>query len=229
MIRRAHRASILGVLLAFGCTARLDLGRTPRESSARDTASNSDASASKDDLDVEVSIGAPRRMFVTSASYVLDVGKGNISSVDDVYRKPDAYCAEAAQAAGLGGTWRAWLYAFYGTQERSPAAHVGAHGPYVLVDGKTTVFSGASPGASAEVTPSMTEWGKVFPFTDYVWIGSPGLDCNNASEPGTPRSWATNNPTDVAAIAYPFDRSTWSAEAGQTSCVAKAHLYCFEQ
>lgn len=156
-----------------------------------------------------------KRVFVTSMFW-----NGNLGGAAGA----DAKCAAAATAAGLSGTFLAWI----GTASTSPAARL-THStvPYYRMDGTTPrIFAynwdDLVDGTSIAVAES--EYGT--PQADvYVWTGATnagateGHDCSG----WTSDSFGTGMAGNASAGA------TFSTWYGASPCSTSAHLYCFEQ
>lgn len=164
---------------------------------------------------VESSCIVGKRVFVTSMFWT-----GNLGGAEGA----DAKCAAAATAAGLSGTFLAWI----GTATTSPAARL-THStvPYYRMDGTTPRIYASNWDDLIDGTPiaiAESEFGT--PQADvYVWTGATnagaaeGHDCNGWTSSAAGTGMAGN------ASAGPLF-STWY---GAAACSTSAHLYCFEQ
>ena len=172
--------------------------------------------------------GTPvKRVFVTHTQYIGDLRVEG--SASDGPTGADRVCATAAQAATLGGTWRAWL----SDSATNAIDRVADVSPWYLIDGKTKVFNNkANLATSPAVAIQMDETGVLVAATDNVWTGTstggtkattPSLDfCRNASG----ADWADNTLDGLVGSAS--GTTTWTS-ATQVSCNTGAHIYCFEQ
>jgi cysteine-rich repeat protein len=152
----------------------------------------------------------PKRAFVTSTNYT-----GSIGGIAGA----DTQCQMRANAASLGGTWRAWL----GASGQSPGRNFRSHGPYRRLDGVTIAndWKDLTDGTLA-ATLDVTELNM--PRTTDVWTSvtfsgaalSP--NCNNWTSTG---STATYGSTTIAGNGW-----TNMTTAG---CSTPKALYCFEQ
>ncbi len=186
--------------LVGGCVIERDLGSTPSASS---------------------SVTPPRSsslVFVTEGRY-----SGNLAREGNASTGPlgaDELCASEAKAAGLTGTFRAWL----STTDEEASARVGAMGPYRRVDG-ATVFPGKAAVGSPLVALSITASGKTLVVADdgTVWTGT---DDNRRCA-----DFATASAGAFGAIGSALSVDvTWTSDGRAVrSCDARARLYCFER
>ena len=173
-----------------------------------------------------------KRVFVTEATF-----SGNLGGLGGA----DARCEEAAQAAGLAGSYRAWISGR--TQSNQDAAGRLSHAtaPYRLVNGTAVAndWSGLTSGTLLHAI-NLTETGNVVPQGSRVWTNTRpnGLawdilrDCALGSGPAT---W-TCDPNTVCpfesgkyGLAHATDGSWTGQEASNTACSSAYRLYCFEQ
>lgn len=173
----------------------------PLDSSALDVAL--DVAQDADAADV------PLRMFVTSGTFTGNGLNGREGG--------DARCAAAAAAAGLGGTFLAYLE----LQEHPAGSRFPDSGTWVRIDGQTAFTSGLT---TPQVPLNVTENGftLVDGLGERVWTGVPtfmGAPVANCGD------WQVFSNGDRG---NPFTTGiAWRAE-GNSSCNAPYHLYCFE-
>ncbi len=108
---------------------------------------------------VDMRFGNWRRVFVSSAEY-----PGNFELAE-----ADASCQAAAQSAGLGGKWSAWI-----STSRIPAqTRIGDH-TYMLVDKETIIANNKADllDGSLQNAISLNEQGS--PSSATVWTGTLG-------------------------------------------------------
>jgi hypothetical protein len=173
------------------------------------------------------------RVFVTSVGH--DGDFGGITGAD-------AHCQTRANAAGLGGTWLAWLSG--ASVSSSPSVRFNhSADAYVRLDGAVVAddWADLTDGAIANAI-NVDEFGatqttgQIFSFTRID--GTPGLfgsatsdcyggdcHCNN---------WTTNagqgTPTPGSAVARRgFTDDDWTDYSFGNFCNLVARLYCFEQ
>lgn len=234
-----------GSVLA-GCPSDIDLGYShknlqdasmlvdsrsdgdQRDASELDAIPGSDAGTDSG-TDSAVYTG-PRRVFVTSKTFSPVFGDPNDRHAAQVLARINPLCDSAAHAAGLGGLWKAWIFAGYGTGESiSAQTNAGAtKGPYVLVDGTTVAFPNAIPDDHVFRALSMTERGTFLAPGELAWVGQFGTDCS-ALVDGNFLSWTSARTDYFSRAGNPTNGADWNNAARQLRCNELAHLYCFEQ
>lgn len=156
-----------------------------------------------------------RRVFVSSAAYT-----GALGGVAGA----DGQCQTLANAASLGGTWRAWL----SDSSSSPSTRFAhASVPYVRIDGTmvATDWAGLTSG-SLLASISVDEHGTVVAGAE-VWTAtitdgsSAGAGCNDFT------SGSSAAPFAYVGLSDRTD-STWTGVYLQF-CDRVVRLYCFEQ
>ena len=161
---------------------------------------------------------APKRIFVT----ITTVSNGSFSGVFGA----DGICQGRATAAGLSGTYLAWI----GDQVTSAPASRFAKSvtPYTLVDGTTVAgnWTGLTSGTLQHAV-NMTELGGAASgpvWTDVSGDGTFNVNiwqCNGwTAFTSGPYYGAVGDPTSTTA--------SWTSNGFQ-SCGNAAHLYCVEQ
>jgi hypothetical protein len=163
--------------------------------------------------------GGPCRVFVTSTRH-----EGNLGGIAGA----DAVCAARAGAAGLRGTFRAWL-----SDDTSSPATRFVHAPfaYVLLDGTELAASWSDlVGGGLSHHINVTELGTTADGLGTVWTRTLpngdaasfplGPDCRGWTE-GSPNQFGTNGQ-------HQGSLSLWSF-LGASSCNARLRLYCFQQ
>lgn len=241
--------AVAALVAACGSSAALsndsDAGNTIADASTgADGSAPSDASTSSDapsdarsasdaskDGGADSSGDAGRkRVFVSSATYtgLLDPDSGASNGIVD----GDRMCNSLAHAAGLGGTWRAFLasYSSAGGAVSAPD-HITEVGPWYLVDGTTLVFAGKSAFDAGPAHPLDRDERGMAVADAAAWTGVSGslTFCNSwTSESPNNRGLygvvgATNGDWFLTPSANPF-----GPDAG-ASCDHLNHLYCFEQ
>ncbi len=164
-----------------------------------------------------------KKVFVTSV-----LGTGDLGSWTDAAGKTglaagDAICQARAQAAGLTGTFVAWL----SDDNTNAIDRLTSDGPWVRLDGVIVARSKADL-TDGEIFTSinLTETGQYFG-NQAAWTGtsSDGTkdithNCNN---------WTSSTSIDTAAIGGVISASgEWSSESYYINCDFSGHLYCFE-
>ena len=169
-----------------------------------------------------------KRVFVTSGRY-----PGNLMATggaSDGLLGGDKLCQQSAQAANLGGTWKAWLSA-PGTDARSRIADVG---PWYLVDGTTRVFNNLANLSTTALAPIIrTEQNAVASGETAVWTGT---TTGGAASQTHCTSWTMTASsmgllTGTVGDAGSAGEWTQRTQGGNTTllCSTTARLYCFEQ
>jgi len=172
-------------------------------------------------------------VFVTSVGH-----NGNFGGIAGA----DSFCQQRATAAGLQGTYKAWLSA--GTVGTGPATRFTKAGiPYALVDGTVIANNWADLTDGAINAPlNLTEFGQV-PTTQFIWSytridGTPGLfgnpnhncygadcHCNNWSTTST-----GGNPITGSAVAQRTKSDDdWTDYSFGNFCGSDFSVYCFQQ
>jgi hypothetical protein len=169
--------------------------------------------------------GTGRRVFITSTIYTPDFGG---------LAGADAACQARATAAGLGGTFRAWISDTTGS---AATRLVHGEGPYVLLDGtqiardwadltdgtlahtiNMTEMRGPAPAPSPVILMEQTVWTG----TQANGMAATGDQCANWTVT-TGSHVATEGRSDMSDMTWTNSRS-WSGGP----CGWMRPLYCFE-
>lgn len=165
----------------------------------------------------------PKRVFVTSATFTGDlVGFSGIPTGLDA---ADNLCTRAAEAASLGGVWRAWL----SDESTRAVGRMKDVGPWYLLNGVKVADTLAklddgplSPIAVTELGQPVSSAGT----TTAVWTGAlaitggSNMNCQSWTRGAGPGSGYVGLATRTD---YAWDASH------STSCGSAARLYCLEQ
>ncbi|MCA9709841.1 MAG: DUF1554 domain-containing protein [Myxococcales bacterium] len=158
-----------------------------------------------------------RRAFVTSTKY--DATFGGVLAAD-------AICQGHADAAGLGGTWMAWMS---DSVNGTPTDNF-THSPYdyTLVDG-TVIASNWDDLVDGELGAliGLDENGDAR--TGYVWTGTTS---EGAIVTQLCSDWTSTSYSGKVGSANDDNGGTspqWWSTRGNLSCGSTARLYCFEQ
>jgi hypothetical protein len=156
--------------------------------------------------------GPKKRVFVTSSRF-----NGNLGGI----LGGDAKCETEAQAAQLGGRWKAWI----STPAENALQRMADVGPWVLVDGRTQVF--VSRAAMIDAPENAIRSGASGdPVNTRVWTGT--IQDGTASG-HTCQSWTSGFPADFAEQGASSAQDVgWTSTSTET-CAGSAALYCFEQ
>jgi hypothetical protein len=143
------------------------------------------------------------RVFITSTFH-----DGNFGGYDGA----DAFCRKAANDAGLGGKWVAFLF----SSTTSVVERVKSDGPWYRLDGTTLVY--ANRDAFRDRPRNLIdkdEEGR--PYGGYAWCGNIIDGTESCSE------WTSSNGTGVSIFAgRPTDSIT------SEPCTTKHNLLCIE-
>lgn len=165
-----------------------------------------------------MTISAPpaRRVFATST--VQSGALGGLAGAD-------AICQARADAAALGGTFKAWL----SDASQNPATRLTrAFADYALVTGTVIAHGwGDLLDGALEHAIDADETGAALSSPRGAWTnttisgGFGGQSCNDwtTGTVGTNGVWGAVDATDA----------TWTNEVASTDCSRTLHLYCFEQ
>jgi len=175
----------------------------------------------------------PKKVFVTSETF-----QGNFGGLDGA----DAICTQLAGAAGLSGTYRAWL----GDTDEGPwERFTHATHPYALVDGTLIASSWEQLTDGTLLAPiSVDEFGQQVPLVPIPSGTESGAVWTNVQTSGKSRSqFPEGNPdSSVDFHCYDWTRldttgntgksyatsSAWTGEV-RFACESTLRLYCFEQ
>jgi len=180
------------------------------------TSASSSGSESSSGTTVSTGGSPSTRVFVTSKTYM-----GNLGGVAG----GDAECKSLAVAAGLGGSWKAWLGETNGMGPSSRFVHSAL--PYVLVGGTQIASSWTDLTDGMLAAPiDRDETGTAIDVTGVtsVWTG--------AGPDGTSFSPCCADWTDTASGSGAGSTKRadggWVFGGGQ-GCTMLARIYCFEQ
>lgn len=215
---RALRDGLVAFVLVCGACATGETGTAPSTSpeggadastpiGTGDGGADAGADARSD---AAVSPAGTKRIFATKAQFTGAFGGANSA---------DAHCAAAATAAGLGGTWKAWI----SDGAESAAQRVGTADKWLLVDGKTIAFTTKTMSGLAAHDLDMDEFGAT---------GEKGLAWTGTNNGGSSTSkncsgWTTIGASGTAGYVGQPDK--WTDDGTETPCNLKGRLYCVEQ
>jgi hypothetical protein len=167
-----------------------------------------------------------KRVFVTSVSY-----NGNLGGLSGA----DAKCQARADAAGLGGTWKAIISNSY----ESAVNRIGYNWDCLItVTGRLIDCHTYKIGGNVySIWDGSLAWGPIA--TDeygndklgYVWTGSLINGAGTASTTYTCLDWTTNasNRYGIVGASYYSENGWISHPVGNIGCNNLAALYCIEQ
>jgi hypothetical protein len=152
------------------------------------------------------------RVFVTSLEVPADLGGAPGA---------DELCQASADAAELGGNYRAWL----STSSTPAPDRILGEGPWINLAGRTVFNNRANLRTTPAEAIELTEHGTPLPFGALVWTGT--------EAGGFPSSEDCYDWSDDYYYSYGRVGSALSSTSGWTdytteNCDQRAHLYCFE-
>jgi hypothetical protein len=162
--------------------------------------------------------GCDPAVFVTSKVYTGMIGDGGTAAADHE-------CAALAAAAGLPGTFRAWLSA--GGASAPASRFARSSRKYRLLDGRPVAGNFALLAMNLESTISFTETRVEVPFS-YVWTATNG-DGTRPPDGGDCAGWTSSDAGDVGGAGESDDTVSEWTSFGDVPCSTTARLYCFEQ
>ena len=129
----------------------------------------------------------------------------------------DSICNARAAAAGLAGSYKAWL----SDSSTDAAARLLSSGPWIRVDGVKLADNKADLTDGTLMTAVLDEFGTS-DFT-YVWTGTSGG--TKASD--TCADWTDDTSSTFGMYGYTVYERLWS-DWGSRTCDQPSALYCFE-
>jgi hypothetical protein len=231
----------LGLLTALGagCDQHQNVGTNP------DAGQESDGGVEHDAGGADMA-AHPKRVFISSLTYDGDLktAGGGQTGLEG----GDKLCQHLADAAVLGGAWKAWL-----SDATTNAIDRITEGPWYILTYATTGFGppfevyetkAFNNKANLTTVPlssiQNTEFGERVYARDgviHVWTGTTG-SATRATQTCT--DWSSAASSDHGLIGEPAsvavawtDSAQWEAANGShpvpTPCSESLHLYCFEQ
>ena len=155
-------------------------------------------------------------VFITSGSFT-----GNLGGISGA----DANCQDAAGAAGLEGTFRAWIAAAgvgpLDTWTQSPNPYVLRNG-VAVADNWTDLTDGALSAAI-----NIDENGTLS-FAEFAWTGVQTTGAASLVE--SCGGWTSAAVTDIGEQGNPSATdAAWTETLGNATCLAMRPLYCIQQ
>jgi hypothetical protein len=192
-----------------------------------------DAKAPEDtgapDVVTDANDGGPKRkrVFVTSAAYAGNFGANGTLAL----QAADTRCANAAQAANLGGTFVAWMS--IATPATTAASRLKEVGGWTLVDGKTEVAASLAvlQNGALDNAINIDEKGAAVANPQAAWTGT---SSNGTANAATCNSFTAVNGVGVNGLGMAgvttAKNTTWTQSgANGNPCAQALHIYCFEQ
>jgi len=217
--------SVLTVLFSFALGAQV---QCPSVSVSDTRPSLSILQAQIDALTLrvhQVENPTPKKVFVTSQTF-----SGDLGGLDGA----DAICDQAAGAAGLSGTYRAWL----GDDSEGPNQRFTRSGPYALLDGTIIAFGWDGLTDGTLLAPiNLDEFGQLVPSPGVAWTNVEVEGNRMSPDPSLPDAdshcdnW-TYEAVDHVGRGGRSDTTLgpWTATRSSfVACISQLRLYCFEQ
>ena len=165
---------------------------------------------------------SPKAFFATSEEF-----DGNLGGIAGA----DAKCQNAADAAGLGGTWKAWIAANDASTVPASRFSFSAYG-YERLDGLLLGGTNLDSFPAAILRrPDIDENGQAIPElpSTHAWTGVDGVGRRDGP---FCQDWTSNDPSDAGNAGNldtgPGSGDLWTRGYGG-NCGLTKHLYCFEQ
>jgi hypothetical protein len=165
-------------------------------------------------------VNGAKRVFASS-----QLTTGNLKGLAGA----DSMCGVWAAAAGLGGSWKAFL-STSGTGAVSAASRISDVGPWYNVNQQTKVFNNKTGFTVGAITAIRTEYNETA--SGSAWTGTLASGAANGTQNCS--NW-TNGTTAYGSVGTPsgtVDDGTalWMASGGNIpTCAVPARVYCFEQ
>jgi hypothetical protein len=169
------------------------------------------------DGEADASDAGVARVFATATGYLAKSLGGGATG----FAGGDGFCASAAEAGGLGGTWVAWL----STSRTNAIDRVTGAGPWYLVDRKTLVFLNKAALATVpRVGIAMNELAVEGPTSRQVWTGTSN---GGIASPLTCDDWSNGTNTGRGMTGNAGGKNDWTT-LFEEPCDRERSLYCFE-
>ncbi len=209
-------ALIVIIVCFVGCSPEVDSGSLPRLDATEPS---------------ERKAAGSKRMFVTRSTYSGDLK--TFGGADSGLSGGDNLCRIAAEAAELGGNWKAWL----SSSSEQAIDRIKSSGPWFLVDQRTKVFNNKTNMKTFPLAPlALDEFGR--PIAGEFWTGTmhPSRDLGWPSEIVAQRATCNDwtNRLDGKGLVGSASVITegWTHSSNQMSiskpCIASFHLLCVE-
>ncbi|HET9485380.1 MAG TPA: hypothetical protein VFO79_15570 [Xanthomonadales bacterium] len=159
-----------------------------------------------------------RRVFVTRGTYTGALS--TVMGIADGLAAGDAICQQRAKAAGMTGTWVAWL----SSSSKDAIDRITAQGPWRLVGGDTAFENRAQLYGEPLVRLERDERGELLStaIDAMAWTGTRAGGGRHAYTCG---DWTASDGTGIyghRAVTFDWTESYW------TTCRNQLHLICFE-
>jgi DNA-binding beta-propeller fold protein YncE len=177
----------------------------------------------------EDGIGASNILFATSTTYNGNFG----SSASAAIAAANNDCAARATAAGLSGTFLAWIAITTGTNDPN-TTFVHSYGPYVEVNGTVIATNWSALVASGTLTNSITlnESGTTVTGDAWTNVGTNGkAEHSGNSAADNCASWSNGTGSDTGYYGVLGSATAaWTYTSSATAtCSTAEHLICVQQ
>jgi hypothetical protein len=153
-----------------------------------------------------------KRVFVTKLTYSTATAR--------------TVCQNVAEAAGLGGTWVAWLSMVRDVVIEGDAIdRVTARGPWKLITGETAFANHGQLATTPSLPIDVTEDGTRLPADALVWTGTVQGGTSSSSYC---QLWESTSAQNNGLTGSVSSTSGWTDGGGLVPCNNQEHVYCFE-
>lgn len=163
--------------------------------------------------------GCDPAVFLTSKEYTGAIGDGGVAAAD-------GECAALAAAAGLKGTFRAWIASGGGSAPNARFEHMSSR-PYRLLDGRLVAADFAALKKTLQTAIGLTEKRTAISFA-YVWTAA-DRDGKRRPDAGDCAGWTSAAAGIKGGSGESDDIVEEWTKFDDIACSTKARLYCFEQ
>jgi hypothetical protein len=157
-------------------------------------------------------------VFITTAIY-----RGNLGGLSGA----DTICTSAAQAGGLGGSWKAWL----SDGTTNAIDRINDVGPWYLVGTSTKVFTDkANLMTQPLVEIRTTEKGMPVPVNgNHLVLSWTATQTGGTHGTSHCLSWTSQSFNDNGAYGLATPANEWTDASATIGCNQLLHLYCLQQ
>lgn len=187
------------------------------------------------DLLEKIIFSLTKTAFVTSATYSADLlgnAQANFADCAGVttgLEGADCICQETADAAGLDGTFLAWISTSLATEDPE-SRFTQSSVPYILPNLAIVADNWADlTDATLDTALNITESGSTAGGTTRVWtnVKTDGTRFNSSNHCA---DWTSASTGSVGALGVRDQADNrWTAPGSGIGCDKGNHLYCFEQ
>ena len=162
--------------------------------------------------------GGPCRVFLSSIRYA-----GNLGGLSGA----DAKCQGLADAAGLPGSYQAWL----SDSTSSPSSRfVPSTGPYQLINGTTIAANFTDLVDGTLLAPiNVTETGGGVGSSEVTWTHTLSTGNGGGDADSHCANWSSSAPVAAGDYGHATQLGQEWTFVSEASCSNFFHLYCFQQ